>query len=88
VPVALPRREVGQLAQRPLGEPEGNVAGFRILLRPEALEEVLVGVRGVELDQLDLLRTAAEKLGELERQVRLAGTGCYPRCLSQPLLPQ
>ncbi|KMS68265.1 hypothetical protein ACM01_39580 [Streptomyces viridochromogenes] len=69
--VALAGGEVGEFPQRSRREPEGHLARLGILHGPEPLEEVLVGVRRVELHDLHLLRTAAEVLGQLHRQVGL-----------------
>ncbi|MCY1217111.1 hypothetical protein D9M72_290120 [compost metagenome] len=69
-------RFFGKAAQRAGDELEGHLS-FVGLVRPEALEEVLVGVRGVELHQLDAFIGAVPgKLGgQVLGQVGLARSG-------------
>ena len=67
---------LGEPAQRAGHELEGHLALVR-LVRPEALEEVLVGVRRVELDELDPLvgGVAGQLGGKVLGKVGLAGPG-------------
>ncbi len=67
--------EVGEFPERSGRQPEGHLPRLGVLRGPEPLEEVLVGVRGVELDDLDLFGASAEVLRQLHGQVGLAGAG-------------
>ena len=65
---------LGEAAQRTGNKLEGDLAFVR-LVRPVALEEVLVGVGGVELDQLDAFVSGVirQLRGQVLGQVGLAG---------------
>ena len=73
VPVLLAGGWSASSRSGPAVQPEARASRRRRPAGPEALEEVLVGVRRVELDEFDLPGRSAEVLGELQRQVGLSG---------------